>query len=271
MNATVENKRGQKIAKASATAYVLLCVLFMFTLKCEEHEELSNMGIMVNLGTMETGMEEDNTPTAENTEIEEVHTEELVEESVVNNELESLTQDLEATNVSASENATPTNSNTENPANEVEEVVEVPDPGPTVNENALFEGSNSSNQGTGNNPGDQGNPNGNLESDIYGDIAGSGFGGAGDGASLNGRGLVSRPTFSNPTNQFGKVVIKITVNKSGKVVKAELVSLYSTNTNQALVNYAISEAYKFKFNNVSSDTKARDNQVGKIIYNFTAN
>ena len=135
----------------------------------------------------------------------------------------------------------------------------------------MFSGSNNANQGIGNTPGDQGNLNGSLESDIYGDIAGSGFGGSGDGASLNGRGLVSKPNFSNPTNEFGKVVIKITVNKQGVVTKAELVSLYSTNTNQALVVYAIQEAYKFKFNNVVGQSGARDQQVGKIVYNFKAN
>lgn len=271
MDLAVENSKGQRIAKISTAAYVLLCCLFLFTLKCEQPEELNNMGIVVNLGTMETGMIEDNTPTAENTEIvEEVVSEEVVEESASTNEIEAVTQDVEPTPVTATENPSSNNTSNTNTEESTEPEVEVT-PEPVVDENALFNGNNNANQGTGNTPGDQGNPDGSLESDIYGDIAGSGFGGSGDGASLKGRGLVSKPNFSNPTNEFGKVVIKITVNKSGKVVKAELVSLYSTNTNQALVSYAIQEAYKFKFNNVAGEDGARDNQVGKIIYNFKAN
>lgn len=270
MNVAIENKRGQKIASVSAGAYVLLCALFLFTMKCEQNEEISNMGILVNLGTTETGMVEDNTPTAENTDVVEPVSEEVVEESASENELEAVTQDVETAPVVATPKPStkPSNTNTTNTETVKPEVVK--DPAPTVNENALFNGNNNANQGTSNTAGDQGNPNGSLESDIYGDIAGSGFGGAGDGASLKGRGLVSKPNFSNPTNEFGKVVIKITVNKSGQVVKAELVSLYSTNTNQDLVKYALQEAYKFKFNNVASENGARDNQVGKIVYNFTA-
>ena len=270
MDLAIENKKGQRIASISAGAYVVLCALFLFTLKCEQKEEMSIMGIMVKLSTMETGMNEDNTPTAENTDEIEPVSEQMVEESAATSEIEALTQDVESTPVVAtpkpsSKPTTTTTTNTETVKPEV-----VKEPKPQVDENALFNGNNNANQGTGNTSGDQGNPNGSLESNIYGDIAGSGFGGAGDGASLQGRGLVSKPNFSNPTNEFGKVVIKITVNKSGQVVKAELVSLYSTNTNQALVNYAIQEAYKFKFNNVSGESGARDNQVGKIVYNFTA-
>jgi len=268
MNLTIENKSGERLAKVSSGAYILLCALFLFTLKCEKNDELSNMGIMVNLGTTETGMVEDNVPTAENMEVVEPASEEVVEESS-SNEMEAVTQDNVVTPVVATNKPSTKPAITNN--NATEAVKPVANPAPAVNENALFNGANNANQGTGNKPGDQGNPNGSLESDIYGDIAGSGFGGAGDGASLKGRGLVSKPNFSNPTNEFGKVVIKITVNKSGQVVKAELVSLYSTNTNQDLVNYALQEAYKFKFNNVSSENGSKENQIGKIVYNFTAN
>ena len=269
MNLTIENKSGERIARASAGAYIVLCILFLFTLKCEKNEEMSNMGIMVNLGTTETGMIEDNIPTAENTDVIEPVSEEVIESSSPN-EIEAVTQDLVTAPVLATTKPTTKPSSTNTSATETVKPTVVKEPAPTVNENALFNGSNNANQGTCITAGDQGNPNGSLESDIYGDIAGTGFGGAGDGASLKGRGLVSKPKFSNPTNEFGKVVIKITVNKSGQVVKAELVSLYSTNTNQDLVNYALQEAYKFKFNNVASESGSRDNQVGKIIYNFTA-
>jgi outer membrane biosynthesis protein TonB len=268
MRVALENKKGQRIASASAGAYVLLCILFLFTMKCEQNEDLSNMGIIVNLGTAETGMVADNVPSAEQVEEVEPVSEEVLEESA-SNEIEAITQDAEMVPIVATNKPTTEASNTNNNVTEAVKPV-VKDPAPAVNENALFSGSNNANQGTGNTAGDQGNPNGNLESDIYGDIAGSGFGGAGDGASLKGRGVTFKPDFENPTNEFGKVVIKITVNKAGQVVKAELISLYSTNTNQALVQKAIQEAYKFKFNNVSSQHGSRDNQVGKIIYNFTA-
>lgn len=273
MDTTFDNKKGEKQAQIITAVYVIICLIFLFAIRIKKTPELGNMGVIVNLGTTDSGMNPDNVPTAENvTEVfEEPSQEETVEESTPTNEIESVTQDVEAVDVTASEN---TSSVSENPVTEtvIEETTsqETSEPEQVVDENALFNGNNSSNQGTGNNPGDQGNPNGSLESNIYGDISGSGFGGAGDGPSLKGRVLDFKPNLNNPTNEYGKVVIKITVDKSGKVTKAELVSLYSTNTNKDLVAYAIAESYKFKFNNVSTESAAKDKQVGKIVFNFTA-
>ena len=93
MNLAIENMKGQRIAKIGTAVYVILCALFMFALKCEPSEEFKNQGVMINLGTMETGMVENNTPTAENTEVvEEVVNNEVVEESAPISDIEAVTQ-----------------------------------------------------------------------------------------------------------------------------------------------------------------------------------
>lgn len=272
MNATLENIQGKRIAKISTVAYVLLCALFLFTLKCEQSEESANMGVMVNLGTTDVGMNEDNIPTAENTiEPQETNPEPVQESQQSEAEIESVTQEMEDVNVTASEKPN-TQSTSNNQTNtETAEPEPQPDPKPTVNESALFNGTNNANQGTGNTSGDQGNPNGNLESDIYGDIAGNGLGSSGKGWGLKGRGLVSKPSPTNPTNEYGNVTIKITVDKHGTVTNAEFTSFNSTTTNRDLVALAIKEAYKVKFNNVVSDNKARDKQIGYVVFKFQAN
>lgn len=273
MNIAIENIQGRKIARISSVAYVILCALFLFTLKCEQSEESSNMGIMVNLGTTDAGMYEDNIPTAENTiEPQETNPEHIQESQQSETDIESATQDIETTPITASENTSKqpaTNNNNTN--NQVSKPEPQPDPKPAVNENALFNGNNNANQGTQNTNGDQGNPNGNLESDIYGDIAGNGLGSSGKGWGLKGRGLVSKPTPTNPTNEYGNVTIKITVDKYGTVSNAEFTSFNSTTTNRDLVALAIKEAYKVKFNNVATDSKARDKQIGYVVFKFQAN
>lgn len=272
MDLNVQNIPAQRNAKIATGVYILLCCLFLFTLKCEKSEEISNMGVIVNLGTTETGMVEDNVPTAENvTEVvEEQVTEEVVEESAESNEIEAVTQDIvEAPVVATDKPSTNSNNTTTNTTPKPEPTPEPkPEPKPTVNENALFSGNNNANQGTGNTSGDQGNPDGNLESNIYGDIAGNGLGSDGKGWGLNGRGLVSKPQPTNPTNEFGNVTIKITVDKYGKVIDAVFTSFNSTTTNSDLVAIAVKEAYKVEFNNVASDGKARDKQVGYVVFKF---
>jgi hypothetical protein len=99
MNATIQNIKGQRIAKVSIVAYVLLCALLLFTLKCDGTEEMENMGIMVNLGTVDEGMFENNIPTSPDNETVEEASEEASSSEA---ELESNTQDLVPTNVNAS-------------------------------------------------------------------------------------------------------------------------------------------------------------------------
>ena len=66
-------------------------------------------------------------------------------------------------------------------------------------------------------------------------------------------------------NEEGKVVVKIWVNRSGNVVKAER-SQGTTNTNPCLVNPALETAKSFKW---QPDANAPETQIGFVVVNFT--
>lgn len=272
----VLNINSDRNGKIAATIYTIVCLFFLFALKCESPpEDYANEGVIVNLGFTDNG-QSDNTPEAENQEIQEEATPEEVVEEIVEAEVveESVTQDNVEVNVTAQEKVPEVKTpNVKKPDVVKEKVPEVKEPEKVVEEqadpNALFNGpSNNSNQGTGNQNGDQGNPNGSLESNIYGDITGPGLGETGKGFGLNGRSLGNKPSPVSEKQEYGIVSIKIKVNQQGKVINAEFTSRGSTTTDKYLVDLSIKEAYKVSFN---PDSNAPSTQTGWVSFHYKPN
>lgn len=147
-------------------------------------------------------------------------------------------------------------------------------------------GNNSGGDGDDNIAGNKGKRDGSLtSSNYYGDGgsgggsggghgtgtgtgigAGSGTGtGGGNGYSLAGRKAVTRPLPQNNCNEAGTIVVQVTVDRNGNVVKAIPGFKGSTNSSSCLLNIAKEAALKTKWEAKSS---APDSQIGSIVYNF---
>ena len=136
-----------------------------------------------------------------------------------------------------------------------------------MNERALYKGTSNSegegsNQGETGEPGDQGKPDGTLESNNYN---GTGKGDKGIKAELGGRGSLDliKPLYTS--DEVGTVRIKVFVDRSGQVTRAEFEMKGSNNSNKALVDEAIKAARQSKF---KADLNARATQIGYITYTF---
>lgn len=90
--------------------------------------------------------------------------------------------------------------------------------------------------------------------------------GNGPGVILAGRSMVFKPKLVNTTNEEGTVVVEIVVDRSGKVIKATVLSLGSTTLDPDLRTLARQGAYQWKFD---PNPEADEEQIGKITYNFT--
>lgn len=157
----------------------------------------------------------------------------------------------------------------------VKPVVKSPDP------RALYKGRNtgSTSQGTGTGTGDQGNPLGDPFSKEYGDPgsgsgSGTGFGsgtgsgsGTGPGISfdLSGRNMVRKPIITDNSQEQGRVVIDVTVDKNGKVLTANGPGRGSTTTSSVLVKKAKEAALKTQF---SPSPAGVEEQRGTMTFNF---
>jgi outer membrane biosynthesis protein TonB len=124
-------------------------------------------------------------------------------------------------------------------------------------------GTASGGEGDDNQAGDKGKLSGDpYANSYYGDGGGGGSGGYG----LRGRSLVRKGVgYQQECNEYGKVVVKIEVDKSGKVVKATPGVKGSTNTASCLLAPAKKSALSYKWN---LDSKAPSKQIGFIIVNF---
>ncbi len=114
--------------------------------------------------------------------------------------------------------------------------------------------------------GNQGTPTGDPNAGGYGQGgSGSGNQGSGPSFSLSGRSAKSLPRPAYPGNDEGIVVVKITVDKYGKVTAAEPGVRGTTIMNQKFWNEAKQAALKASFN---ADESAPAFQSGTITYRF---
>ncbi|MDI6034569.1 energy transducer TonB [Flavobacterium sp. LB2P84] len=150
---------------------------------------------------------------------------------------------------------------------------------------SILKGSNKGGDGDDKAAGNKGKTNGSLSSNGYYGTGGSGGGtgggngtgsgggtgsgsGGGVGYSLGNRKAVSKPAPKYTCNEQGKVVVEVSVDRSGRTVNAVAGIKGTTNTAKCLLDQARIAAMNTKWD-ASSD--APEKQVGKIVYNFNLN
>jgi len=125
------------------------------------------------------------------------------------------------------------------------------------------DGAVSGSEGDDNRAGDKGSPEGNPYATSYYGSPGSGSGTGGYG--LNGRSLVNQGKVPQECNEAGRVVVKIVVDRNGKVVSATPGVRGTTNNNPCLLEPARKTALMHKWN---LDANAPNQQEGYVVVNF---
>ncbi|MFX0557561.1 energy transducer TonB [Maribacter sp. CXY002] len=125
------------------------------------------------------------------------------------------------------------------------------------------DGTASGSEGDDTKSGDKGSPDGDPYATSYYGSPGSGSGTGGYG--LNGRSLVNKGKVPQECNESGRVVVKIVVDRNGKVVSATPGVRGTTNNNPCLLEPARKTAFMHKWN---LDSNAPSQQVGFVVVNF---
>ena len=276
MDASIRSRSAVLTIAIHAALFVILLFTLM-TIKIPPFEEAGGgSGVLVNIGTLEEAAG-DIQPMSEDVSKEpvpeQIKATKTQEENVA-------TQDFEESPIVKEPKVvkkvvSPVKTEIKTEIKPKAEPVKKADP------NAMYKGSTtaSKSQGTGSGKGDQGDPTGDPLSKYTGKN-GNGTGGTGNGTGvgpgsgpgkggvsflLSGRHMVRTPQINDRSQETGKVVVDITVNKDGEVTAAIPGGRGSTTTSSLLFKLAKDAAMKAKFN--SSDEEA-DIQKGTITFVF---
>ena len=126
-------------------------------------------------------------------------------------------------------------------------------------------GTDSKGEGEGGGPGNQGVPTGSIDSKVRGPGGGTGTSGNGISYNLGGRGFRSLPTPKYDYQSEGKVVVEVSVDRSGSVIQAIAGVKGSETLDENLLKVAKEAAMKAKFD---PNQNAPAIQKGYITYNF---
>lgn len=253
---------------AFASIVVVLLVALGFTTPLPLPAE---QGILINFGDAESGfgeVEPQNNnlqqPEPAQEAIEEEITEPQSQEATPSPNEEIMTQDFEE--APAEESATETPAKTNENAKEEDKKKEE-EKKREVNKKALFPGKSqnddNTSEGEAGGEGNQGSKTGSTESDNH--SGGSSTGGDGIDFSLAGRNPESLPKPVYNYQEEGKVVVDITVDKFGRVTKANPGVKGSTTLDKNLLDAAKKAALRAKFDK-KPDAPAYQN--GTITYYF---
>ena len=288
--------RHKKKSFTLTTILLSILVLLMFYIGMTYMEPPEETGITVNFGTMEFGMgevqprepirqqrteepkvveetipEDTSSDTAE--EAVEETTEEATEELVTQEDPETIRirqqQEAKKRAEEAARKAKAEAERKERERREAEERLRQEQEAKKKKLDALMGGINNSDgeasgsEGDDNLPGDKGQEGGDPYASTYYGAPGTGSGTGGYG--LSGRSLVSRGKVQQECNEEGRVVVRIVVDRNGKVIQATPGVKGTTNNDPCLLEPARKTAFLHKWN---LDSKAPNQQIGFVVVNF---
>lgn len=261
----LETKEEKKSFAITSAIFVILFLLFAF-LGLTYMDPPPENGIAINFGTSDVGQGE-----IQPTEPVKSAPTPSQSEPVSAQEDNTLTQDEDSPVVVTPKSETKPKTNT--PKETPKPKTETPKPS-TNTTNALdalingpkSDGQNEAGHGDDGLPGDKGDPNGSIYANsFYGNGSGNGSGN-GTGYGLSGRSLAKKgEKVQQCGNETGRVIVQITVDKNGNVIKTQYVK-GTTNTTPCVLEAAYKTARNYKW---KPDSNAPDTQIGWIEVNFT--
>lgn len=219
-----EKKNRTKGIIGTALFHTMLLLLFLFFGFTTPLPLPAEQGIAINFGDAPAGDGEIQPEQSGDTKADDAApAATAAPSSSSSNEVQAVTQDVDdAPSINTNSKPKETAVVNKNETKAIDKPVE--EPKQVINTKALYPGSGSGaaggSQGETGKPGDQGNPNGSRDTQRQGDGSTGGLTGS-PNFSLEGRQLTQKPRLTDKSQIEGKVVVKIWVDKSGRVLRSE--------------------------------------------------
>jgi len=268
----MEDKKNDIIGLSSSVILHVLLLLAMFFLgkSCTEMEDLGlDGGVEVSLGEPNYGGP-DNTPSMEQ-QAAQSQPEKPTEPETESAQITSDDADAPEVRQETKPKPKPKPTETKPKPTESTPTTETKPDDKKPDQRSMFGGSkpsNSGGSGSGTTPGNEGRPDGSPDGQPDGSGTGSGgIGFSGDGYSgkIDGFKAVAAYKPVNEQQQFGTVVVKVCVDRDGKVVSATGGQRGTTNPSAYLTQLSENAAKQFKFQRIGTATSLNCGEI-RFIY-----
>lgn len=250
---------------------LILLIIVMFLSGMKYLTPPPEKGIMITFGTDSKGMGEIDPPKISEPIVSQKNIEETPETPVIDEPSEKIPEEILTDNNTETETVVVPKQ--EKPKKEPKP--KTPKPSSEVND-ALAnimraqtptprKGNGDTNQGDDKVAGYKGDSKGDPYSNSFYGGGKGGDSGNGKGWGLNGRNLVGGQEMKQDCNESGTVVVEVTVDRTGKVIKADAGKKGTTNPAQCLLDAAKKTALSYRWN---ADENAPERQIGWILINF---
>lgn len=266
---------GLAISIAIHASIIAVCFLFSFNVTIPV-EEIETGGIVINYGTTDEGMGTDMQSTDEPAGNPNIHQEPIPPDpnrpespvertsSPTDDGKNVVTQNIEdAPEVKTGKNNTVNTTSQSNSTNSTT-TEPVLDPNASFKKRNTGAGNNGTGggDGTSNKPGNQGDPNGDPNSRSYtGGTIGNGI-----ALDLSGRRFMQKPTIQDDGQTSGRIVVKIRVDKLGKIISATAGARGTTITSKELWDKCEKAILAIKLN---AKDDAPEEQIGSVTFTFS--
>lgn len=273
MIATLQEKKSRQAGVVfSIIFHALLILLFIWLKFTQPPLESTEEGILINFGNTESGIGEvqpeqiNENPQPVILPPNEQPTPQKQEEKVVTQNVEEAPA-IENKKVIKEKIKTPRPKIEKKDEKKTEEESKE-EPKKVLDRNLLYKGkqnTQSSSEGIKEGKGDQGVITGDPNAKNHEGEKSTGLGETGIGYDLSGRKMLRRPRIEDKSQEQGKVVVIIKVDRNGKTISAKYTQKGSTTTSNYLIGLAEKSAMETLFN---PDSNANEEQWGTISFTF---
>lgn len=273
MNTTITHNKKEEGTSwlVSFIFHSLILAYLFFTTTSSKLKKVESEGILVVLGEFDAGLDDevlngDITPNESNTTNSQPSSSEknIENKDITDEESEVVVKKSDVKKVETKKTTTPpktetkpatkTTTNTENTKTTDDQLNK---------KKSQFGDLFGKGKGSGGEQGNQGETKGDPNGKVLTGIS-TGTGRVGGG--LSNRGIMQAPTLSENSQKYGKVVVKVCVDKNGKVIESTFTQKGSTTTDSQLVAISEKAAKKYVF-----APGSLDQQCGTITFDFKLN
>jgi len=248
-------------------ALLLICFFWIVLKESKNEAGPGTAGVPINFGFNEMGSGDNNSTDPVATQAEQTPQETPPAEEVSTDDASLTTTDPNAETV-VSETKKPSTTTTTTPTTKPTQTTTTPTTNPNAQMGSTTKPGVATGDGVTGGAGNQGNPNGTLDSKNYYGTPGNGGNGGNGALNMAGWHLEADPKVENVAKESGKVVFSVKIDEDGSILS---ILVKEKTVSEALVQRCKAEINKMEFVKNRDNASSAESATGTITFVFRVN